>query len=147
MAGPEVRTEHVIATPLAVATTVTTPSRLGQDIRRLLDMVWPVLREQGVKTGRNVVVYRGDPMTIEAGAELLGGFVETEVVRRSATPAGEAATATHWGAYSELREAYEALDDWANRSGRAFGELSWEVYGHWSDDPAQVRTDVYRLLR
>ena len=23
---------------------------------------------------------------------------------------------------------------------------SWEVYGHWSEDPAQLRTDVFYLL-
>jgi len=25
--------------------------------------------------------------------------------------------------------------------------VTWEVYGDWHDDPAQVRTDVYFLLQ
>jgi effector-binding domain-containing protein len=143
----EVHVERVVSRPLAVASAVTDHARLGADIRRLLDLVWPVLRQQGVKAGRNVVVYRGDPMAIEAGVEIDGGFEETESVRRSMTPAGEAATTTHWGAYSEMGPAYAALEEWAKRSGRSFSDVSWEVYGHWSDDPSQVRTDIYRLLR
>lgn len=144
---PEVRTEHVAARPLAVASAVTTAARLGDDIRSLLGLVWPVLRAQGVETGLNVVVYRSNPMTIEAGVEVLSAFDETERVRRSATPAGEAATTTHWGDYSQMRPAYQALEDWSRQTGRAFAGVSWEVYGHWSDDPAKVRTDIYFLLR
>ena len=143
----EVRTEHVLPRPLAVAGAVTAPARLGSDIRRLLDLVWPVIREQKVRTGLNVVVYHGTPMTIEAGVEILGDFNETEFVRRSATPGGEAAATTHWGDYSEMRPAYKALEDWSKSSGRAFAGVSWEVYGHWSDDPSQRRTDIFFLLK
>jgi hypothetical protein len=25
--------------------------------------------------------------------------------------------------------------------------VSWELYGHWEDDPAKLRTDVFYLLR
>ena len=141
-----VRTEQVSARPLAVASAVTTPDRLGDDIRRLLGQVWPVLREQGVKTGLNVVVYRNNPMTIEAGVEVFSAFQETELVRRSTTPEGEVATTTHWGDYSQMRPAYQALEDWSSSSGRAFAGVSWEVYGHWSDDPSKLRTDIYFLL-
>ena len=62
----EVRIQQVVARRLAVARAVSAPARLSSDIRRLLDLVWPVLREQGVKTGFNVVVYRGSPVTSEA---------------------------------------------------------------------------------
>jgi effector-binding domain-containing protein len=142
----EVRTVHVSPRSLAAASAPTTRARLAGDIRRLLDQVWPVLRDQKVATGLNVVVYRGNPLTIDAGVEVLSAFEETDVVRRSATPAGEAVTTTHWGTYSEMRSAYQALEDWANLSGRSFGDVSWEVYGHWSDDPSKLRTDIFRLL-
>ena len=142
----EVRIQQVVARRLAVARAVSAPARLSSDIRRLLDLVWPVLREQGVKTGFNVVVYRGSPLTIEAGVEIVGDFQETEFVTGSTTPIGEAATTTHWGEYSEMRPAYQALEDWSKRSGRLFAGVSWEVYGHWSDDPSQRRTDIYFLL-
>jgi effector-binding domain-containing protein len=142
----DVRTEHVTPRPLAVASAVTAPAQLSSDIRRLLDVVWPVLREQGMRTGLNVIIYRGNPLTIEAGVEIFGEFNETDLVRRSATPSGVAAATTHWGEYSEMRPAYQALEDWSKRSGRAFGGVSWEVYGHWSDDPSQRRTDIYFLL-
>jgi effector-binding domain-containing protein len=86
-------------------------------------------------------------MTIEAGVEILSAFDETELVRHSATPAGEAATTTHWGDYSQMRPAYQALEDWSRETGRTFAGVSWEVYGHWSDDPAKLRTDIYFLLQ
>jgi len=27
-----------------------------------------------------------------------------------------------------------------------FAGPNWEIYGHWTDDPAQLRTDVFYLL-
>jgi hypothetical protein len=53
----EVRVERADPRPLAAIGTTTTHQRLGADIVRLLDMIWPVLREQNVRTGHNVVVY------------------------------------------------------------------------------------------
>ena len=84
---------------------------------------------------------------IEAGVEVLTPFEETELVRRSATPAGEVVTTTHWGEYSAMQPAYKALEDSVKQSGRSLGDVSWEVYGHWSDDPTNRRTDIYWLLR
>jgi len=52
----------------------------------------------------------------------------------------------HWGAYSEMAPAYAALEQWCRAHGRRQAGLSWEVYGDWSDDPAQLRTDSYFLL-
>lgn len=54
---PVVRTESASPRALAAVRAQTTRQQLGTDIVRLLDLVWPVLREQGVSTGHNVVVY------------------------------------------------------------------------------------------
>jgi effector-binding domain-containing protein len=110
------------------------------------DTVWPVLRAQGVATGRNVVVYHGGLDDIEIGVEVDSPFEESGDVRRSRTPAGDAAAVTHWGDYSAMQPAYAALDTWCQDSGRRFGGVSWEVYGHWAEDPSERRTDIYRLL-
>ena len=68
-------------------------------------MVWPVLREQNVRTGHNVVVYRaggGGMMTIDAGVEVFTDFTERGEVRHMSTPSGDMATTAHYGEYSEM---------------------------------------------
>jgi hypothetical protein len=73
----EVRTELTVPRKLAAVRAVTTAQRLSTDIIRLLDQVWPLLREQGVRTGHNVVIYRpgaGGELIIDAGVEVPEGF-------------------------------------------------------------------------
>lgn len=36
---------------------------------------------------------------------------------------------------------------WASANGRELGALSWEVYGHWTDKPADLQADIWWLLR
>ncbi len=60
-----VRIENVAGRPFAAAArTATSPARLSGDIRKLLDEVWPVLRDQAVRTGHNVVVYYAGPAVL-----------------------------------------------------------------------------------
>jgi effector-binding domain-containing protein len=141
-----VRVERVAAIGLAAVRKTSSRGSLGQDIVAGLDVVWPVLRAQGVATGRNVVVYHGSVEDIEIGVETESPFEEAGAVRRSRTPEGDAAAVTHWGDYSAMQPAYAALESWCQSSGRRFAAVSWEVYGHWADDPSERRTDIYRLL-
>ena len=145
----DVRTEHAEARPLAAIRTTTTRPELGATILRLLDRIWPVLREQGVRTGHNVVVYHaGDEssLDVEVGVEAFSAFTDQDPVRRTATPSGDVATVAHYGEYSEMAPAYEALERWCESNGRRPAGPSWEVYGDWADDPAERRTDIYFLL-
>jgi effector-binding domain-containing protein len=145
----QVRTELTVPRKLAAVRAVTTPQRLSTDIIRLLDQVWPLLREQGASTGHNVVIYRpgeGGELIIDAGVEVPEGFTPRGEVRPVDTPAGEAATTTHYGDYSGLAAAYAALERWCASSSRPPSGTSWEVYGDWDEDPARRRTDVYLLL-
>jgi effector-binding domain-containing protein len=145
----DVRAEQAGPRVLAAVRAVTTPQQLGTDIIRLLDQVWPVLREQGARTEHNVVIYhpgKAGELTIDAGVEVFGGFEERGAVRRITTPAGEVATVAHFGEYSAMGGAYEALDQWCAANGRRQAGVSWEVYGDWDDDPARRRTDLYKLL-
>jgi effector-binding domain-containing protein len=141
----EVRIERVEPRRLAVARGSTTRAELGAAIIQLLDQVWPVLREQQVQTGHNVVVYRGGLRQIEAGVEVFGTFHETEAVHASSTPGGEVVTTAHWGEYSGLANAYAALARWCADNDRRTTGVSWEVYGDWHADPRQVRTDIFFL--
>jgi effector-binding domain-containing protein len=142
----EVRLEEVAPRQLAAARGVTSRAELGRTIIRLLDHVWPVLREQDVPREHNVVVYLDGKMTIEAGVQVFGPFVETSDVHAFATPSGTAISTAHFGEYSECGAAYAALEQWLAVNARRRAATSWEVYGDWSDDPAQRRMDVYFLL-
>ena len=145
----EVRTGQAQPRALAAVRASTSPQQLGADIVRLLDMVWLVLREQGVATGHNVVVYYGGEgcaMTIDAGVEAFTDFNECGEVRLVSTPPGEVATTAHYGEYSVMARAYAALERWCAGHGRRPAGVNWEVYGDWDDDPAKRRTDIYFLL-
>ena len=84
-------------------------------------MVWPVLREQDVRTGHNVVVYWGADgglITIDAGVEVFTDFSARGEVRRICTPSGDMATTAHYGEYSDMAPAYGAIERWCNDNGR-----------------------------
>jgi effector-binding domain-containing protein len=142
----EVRVEEVAPRQLAAARGMTSRAELGWTMISLLDRVWPVIREQDVPREHNVVVYLDGKMTIEAGVEVFGPFVETGDVHAYATPGGTAISTAHFGEYSECGGAYAALEQWLAANARRRAGISWEVYGDWSDDPAQRRMDVYFLL-
>jgi effector-binding domain-containing protein len=145
----DVRAGRADPRALAAVRAETARPRLGADIVRLLDMVWPMLREQNVRTGHNVVVYRagdGGTMTIDAGVEVFTDFTERGEVRHISTPSGDMATTAHYGEYSEMAPAYQAIEQWCTDNGRRPAGVSWEVYGDWEDDPAKRRTDIYFLL-
>jgi effector-binding domain-containing protein len=145
----EVRTERAEPRPLAAVQSRVSQQGLAAEIIRLLDIVWPVLRGQGVPTRHNVVIYHGQAggeLAITAGVEVLAAFSADGDVQAAATPAGEVATTAHFGDYARLGGAYEALGQWCTASGRRPAGVNWEVYGDWDEDPAKVRTDVYFLL-
>jgi len=145
----DVRSGRVDPRALAAVRATTAHPRLGADIVRLLDMVWPVLREQDVRTGHNVVVYyggEGGTITIHAGVEVFTDFADRGEVRRVSTPSGDVAATAHHGEYSDMAGAYEALEQWCTDNGRRPAGVNWEIYGDWDDDPAKRRTDVFFML-
>jgi effector-binding domain-containing protein len=142
----EITLEDVLARQLAAVRGASSRADLGRTILQLLDMVWPVLRGQRVRTGHNVVMYFGGLAHIEAGVEVFSDFVDAGDVRHSQTPAGPAVTTAHWGEYTEMAGAYAALARWCSANGRQQTGTSWEVYGDWADDPKERRTDIYLLL-
>jgi len=58
-----------------------------------------------------------------------------------------AAMVTHHGDYGRLGEANAAILAWCDANNRKRAGPSWEVYGHWHADPAELRTEVYYLLQ
>ena len=118
------------------ATRATLPGR----IRKLCDEFYAGFKEKG---GLNIVFYPGCGVD---GTFEIGCGVQLESGGNAVTPAGLVATTTYFGPYHLMGPAHEAIHRWARESGHKLAGPSWEVYGHWSDDPAQLRTDISYLV-
>lgn len=122
------------------------PSRFGP----LLDQVYAAKKSGAIALdGQNVFVYHAGSSgfaEVEFGVGTATPFAPVGRVRYSETPAGNVATTTHWGDYAGLGVAHEAVVAWCRAEGHGLAGISWEVYGHWSDDPSKRRVDIYQLL-
>jgi len=135
---------------LAASRQETTLTRVSQDIQRLLQAPWALIRQNPDlrRDGHNVAVYRNEPngVSVEVGVQVVRAFDPTSLVVCSSTPGGTVATTAHFGPYSALGGAHRAVCAWCDQNGRALAGVSWEIYGDWNDDPAKLRTDVLYLL-
>jgi effector-binding domain-containing protein len=154
----EVGTRDVASRTLAVARGCVTMGDIGATIRGLLSRVYEFLEQAPVKpSGQNVVLYwdegtRGLIMTpggvpIEAGVEVDAPFASGDRVACSATPSGPVAMVVHRGPYENLPEAHAAVRRWCAQHHRAIAGPNWEIYGDWTEDPDERRTDVFYLLK
>src|SRR5262245_13198127 len=148
----DVRLEQLSSRPLAVVRRRASLQELAQVIPDACGTVWGVVRAQKITgAGRHVALYWDDQINLEVGVELDAPFAGHGEVVGSATPAGAAATAAHFGPYGRLPEAHQAIRQWCANHGYTLAGPSWEIYGHWTDewdkDPAKIRTDVFYLLK
>ena len=131
---------EVPAQPIAMVRGPATAKNLPKRIGDLLDEFYGSFKGKG---GLNIVYYPGWDPTGEF--EIRCG-VQVESGGNSATPAGTVATAVYMGPYDQMIAAHQAIHQCARENGRKLAGPSWEVYGHWNDDPAQLRTDIFYLL-
>ena len=144
----EVSEETVAARPTAVVPATTTWPEYPTLWKVLLDEVWACLRAGGVTGGcRNVMLYLDEVPHVEVGVELAQPCPLTGRVVASSLPGGTVAKCVHWGTYDGLGGAHEAVKDWIRDRDRARAGPWWELYGPHRDDPAEVWTEVYYLLR
>jgi effector-binding domain-containing protein len=123
-------------------------SELSKVVPQACGEVWAFVRSSHLPhPGRNLALYLDCEINLEVGVEVFQTFDGNERVSRSETPTGTVATTVHMGPYNRLGEAHEAIHRWCSENGHDLVGPSWEVYGHWDDDPAKVRTDVFYLLR
>jgi effector-binding domain-containing protein len=149
-----VQVEHITNHPIAVVRRRVGTGELSKVVPEACGLVWNVVKAAQVRdAGRQVAIYRnaGDGLLeIEVGVEVGFPFVGRDEVVGSVTPAGNVATATHFGPYWKLGEAHQAIRQWCAEQGRSLAGTRWEIYGHWRDewnnDPSKVRTDVFYLL-
>lgn len=143
-----VRFEYEPAKPLAVVKRRASSSQLKRIVPEACGTAWDLIKKAGLSNpGRLVAVYLDAEMNLEVGAEVDGEFDAFGDLYASQTPPGMVATATHIGAYDRLGDAHQAVNDACKAQGRRLAGPSWEIYGHWTDDPMKLRTDVYYLLQ
>lgn len=153
MAGTqyEIREVPVVARAVAGVRARVPRGRVTEVFGRYLDQVYAAGRAGAVTLdGQNVFIYREATET-ELVAEFCVGvvapFEATGAVMPLSTPSGVAVMTTHFGDYRKLGDANAALRAWCQEHGRQSSGPSWKVYGHWHEDVAQLRTDVYYLLK
>ena len=124
--------------------------QVGREFRRYLDQVYAAGQAGAVALdGQNIFIYRGagpDLLAVDFCVGVTAPFAAVGAVRPLATPSGTAATTTHVGDYGRLGEATAAIVAWCRAHGRTPVGPAWEVYCHWHEDPAKLRTEVYYLL-
>jgi effector-binding domain-containing protein len=147
----EVHEVHVAARLVAGVRAQVARGRVGKEFGRYLDQVYAAGRAGAVQLdGQNIFIYRTattDELTVDFCVGATVPFAAVGLVEALQTPHGVAAMTTHVGDYGRLGEANAAIIAWCRANGRLRAGPSWEVYGHWHDDPARVRTEVYYLLQ
>jgi effector-binding domain-containing protein len=136
-----IEVRQVAEQPIAVQRGVATAATLPKNIRALFDQFYAGFKSKGEL---NIVYY---PEWDDTGEFHIECGVQVESGGNSATPAGTVATTVHMGPYDQMKAAHGAIHGWLRENGRKVDGRSWEVYGHWSDDPAKLRTDIFYLLK
>jgi hypothetical protein len=146
----DVREVIVAARPVAGVRAQVRRGRVAQEFGCHLDQVYAAGRAGAVALdGQNIFIYRAataDTLTVDFCVGITAPFSAVGAVVPLKTPSGVAAMTTHVGDYGRLGDANEAILAWCRAHDRPRAGPSWEVYGHWHADPAQLRTDVYCLL-
>ena len=147
----DVREVSVAARPVAGVRAQVPPGRVAQEFGRYLDQVYAAARTGALKLdGQNIFIYRAasaDELTVDFCVGITASFDPVGAVLPLETPSGVAAMTTHHGEYGRLSEATAAILAWCHANKRKLAGPSWEVYGHWHANPAELRTDVYYLLQ
>jgi len=150
-AAYDVHEAIVTARPVAGVRAQVARGAVAREFGRHLDQVYAAARAGAVQLdGQNIFIYRAttaELLLVEFCVGIRAPFDAVGPVVPLQTPHGLAAMTTHHGDYARLGEANAAILEWCRAHDRRLAGPSWEVYGHWHEDPAQLRTDVYHLLK
>jgi effector-binding domain-containing protein len=146
-----VSVQTVAARPIAAVRAQVPVGKVSAAFKQYLDQVYAA-RSAGIQLdGQNIFVYRSvsEPKGVvdaEFGVGAKAPFNPVGSVIYSEAPSGEVATVTHWGDYAKLGDAHAAVVSWCRDNGRKLSGTSWEIYGHWTGNAADQRTDIFYLL-
>jgi effector-binding domain-containing protein len=150
----DVSLRTVASRPTAVVSQTTTWKQLRSVWKPLLDEVYGFVRarpdlasEEGPEVWRNAFLYLDDKPIVEIGVLVAGSFEQHGRVVPSQLPQGDVATAVHRGDYSEMARTHQAVNDFIAANGLVRLGPSWEIYGHWREDPSELETEIYYLVR
>lgn len=140
--------------PTAVVARTTTWEEFPRVWQELLDEVYGFVRGRGdLATGgegerwQNMMLYKDQRPDVEVGVLVSQPFEPHGRVVCSQLPGGEVATAVHRGDYGGLGATHDAVRAHVLACGRELAGPRWEVYGHWREDPSELETEVFWLLR
>jgi effector-binding domain-containing protein len=141
--------------PTAVVSQTTTWKQFPAVWRPLLDEVYGFVRSRdhelapsdGPEVWRNSFLYLDDKPTVEIGVLVAGSFEPHGRVVPSQLPGGDVVTAVHRGDYAELGRTHGAVTDFIAANGLVRLGPSWEIYGHWREDPDELETAIYYLVQ
>src|SRR3954453_21087114 len=143
-----VQLANVDPQPLAVVRRRASQRQLSVVVPEGCGVVWNFLKAAQIQPrGRNAAVYLDDVINLQVGVEVFGPFTSGSEVVPSATPAGTVATTVNYGPYPRLAEAHAAIRRWCADHHHSLAGPNWEIYDHWTDDAAKLRTDVFYLLK
>jgi effector-binding domain-containing protein len=143
----QVQIQQVAAQTTAVVRRCASPRDFSTIVPQGCGEVWQFARASNLpRPGRHLALYLDGAVNLQIGVEVTQPFAGNDRVFCSSTPAGKVATVAHFGPYNRLGDAHDAIRKHCAAHGHAFAGPNWEVYGHWIDDPAQLRTDVFYLL-
>lgn len=145
---PEIRTEAFSVSLVGASKRHEKSACYGDDIRALLDRVWPVLRQNKVSNrGLNHVVY-GPQDDVFAGveADLADGEVEALGLEKRTVQVGQYVYWKHVGPYQLLGNACIELRQWIESAGRRTAYPLIEKYGHWTDDESKLETELIQAI-
>ena len=139
---PQIRTTPFAATLLGASLPHDKTKSYGQEIKSLLDRLWPALKAGPVPNkGLNWVVYDGCERVF-AGVEAdVAGAAALGLERRS-LQIGRHAWIKHVGPYQLLGGAYAAIEKAIAELGLRGGQPRVEVYGHWDRDERKLETEL-----
>jgi hypothetical protein len=135
-----VELKEVPEQPIAIVRGRAIRANLPVRIRELFDQFYAGFKGKG---GLNVVLYCDCGA---AGEFEIGCGVQLEEGGNAVTPRGSVATTIYIGPYDHMRPAHTAIHAWVRENGLRLSGTSWEVYGHWNDDPTKLQTDIFYLL-
>lgn len=114
----------------------------GDEIRAQLGPVWEaVRRDQVAVTGINHVLY-GEQQEIFCGLECTGEAVPVPGLELRRVELAHYAYYRHTGPYEQIPEVASAMQAELGRLGLRPTLPGLEIYGHWTDDPQKLVTEI-----